>query len=94
MKLLVKLILITSRLFLASLIMAHEGHKHAEQLDQTSQGDRLVSRDLITFMRSRNVQFDAKRVKPSTQLYGFFDGVDVTKYCVPKLLEIAMIYLS
>ena len=36
MKLLVKLILITSSLFLASLIMAHEGHKHAEQLDQTS----------------------------------------------------------
>tara|TARA_B100000287_G_scaffold400384_1_gene419553 strand:- start:3815 stop:11296 length:7482 start_codon:yes stop_codon:yes gene_type:complete len=62
-----------------------------EQLDQTSQGDRLVSRDLITFMRSRNVQFVAKRVKPNTQLYGFFDGVDVTKYCVPKLLEIAMV---
>ena len=36
MKLLVKLILITSSLFLASLIMAHEGHKHAEQLDQAS----------------------------------------------------------
>ena len=50
-----------------------------EQFDQTSQGDRLVSRDLIGFMRSRNVQFVAKRVKPSTRLYAFFDGRDVTQ---------------
>jgi hypothetical protein len=61
-----------------------------EQFDRTSQGDRLVSRDLIGFMRSRNVEFVAKRVKPSTQLYAFFDGRDVTQYCVPKLLEISM----
>jgi len=61
-----------------------------EQFDQTSQGDRIVSRDLIGFMRSRNVQFVAKRVKPNTRLYAFFDGRDVTQYCVPKLLEISM----
>jgi hypothetical protein len=42
-------------------------------------------------MRSRNIQFTNKNVKPLTQLYAFFDGVDVTKYCVPKLLEINMI---
>ena len=29
-------------------------------------------------------------MKPSTRAYGFFDGVDVTAYCVPKLLEINM----
>ena len=29
-------------------------------------------------------------MKPLTQLYGFFDGENVTKYCVPKLLEISM----
>ena len=62
-----------------------------EQFDNTSVGDRVVSRNLISFMRSRNVQFAAKKVKPSTQLYAFFDGVNVTKYCVPKLLEINMI---
>jgi hypothetical protein len=62
-----------------------------EQFDQTSQGDRTISRDLISFMRSRNIQFTNKNVKPLTQLYAFFDGVDVTKYCVPKLLEINMI---
>ena len=36
MKLLMKLILITSSLFLASLIMAHAGHEHPKQLDQAS----------------------------------------------------------
>lgn len=62
-----------------------------EQFDSTSAGDRVVSRNLISFMRSRNVQFVAKKVKPSTQMYAFFDGVDVTNYCVPKLLEISML---
>ena len=41
-------------------------------------------------MRSRNIEFVAKKVKPLTRLYAFFDGVDVSRYCVPKLLEIAM----
>ena len=61
-----------------------------EQFDQTSVGDRVVSRNVISFMRSRNIQFISKKVKPLTQMYAFFDGVDVTKYCVPKLLEINM----
>ena len=42
-------------------------------------------------MRSRNIQFVSKKLKPLTQIYAFFDGVDVTRYCVPKLLEISMI---
>jgi hypothetical protein len=63
----------------------------SEQFDQTSVGDRVVNRDLVAFMRSRNLEFTLKQVKPLTQLYAFFDGVDVTKYCVPKLLEINMI---
>ena len=62
-----------------------------EVLDKTSVGDKVVSRNLITNMRSRNIQFVSKKVKPLTQLYAFFDGKDVTKYCVPKLLQIRMI---
>jgi len=57
----------------------------------TSRGDRVVSRDVIAFMRSRNVQFVGRRVKPSTRQYAFLDGVNVTNYCVPKLVEIAMV---
>jgi hypothetical protein len=62
-----------------------------EVFDTTSVGDRTISRNIIAFMRSRNVQFISKKVKPLTQLYAFFDGKDVTRYCVPKLLEINMI---
>ena len=61
-----------------------------EQFDRESVGDRVVSRDLIPFMRSRNVEFVSKKVKPLTRLYAFFDSVDISKYCVPKLLEISM----
>ena len=39
-----------------------------ESFDRTSVGDRVISRDLIPFMRSRNIEFVAKRVKPLTQL--------------------------
>ena len=63
----------------------------AEQFDKQSIGDKVVSRNLVQYLRSRNIQFVAKNVKPLTQVYAFFDGVDVTKYCVPKLLEINMI---
>ena len=62
-----------------------------EQFEQNSLGDRVVSRDLIAYMRSRNLQFTLKQIKPLTRLYAFFGGVDVTKYCVPKLLEIEMV---
>ena len=55
-----------------------------------SQGDRTISRDLIPFMRSRDVEFISKQNKPNTRLYAFFDGQEVTSYCTPKLLEITM----
>ncbi len=61
-----------------------------ESFERTSVGDRVVSRDLVPFMRSRNIEFIAKRLKPLTKLYAFFDGQDVTKYCVPKILQISM----
>ena len=61
-----------------------------EQFDRESVGDRTVSRDLIPFMRSRNVEFVSKRMKPLTRMHAFFDGEQVDKFCVPKLLEISM----
>jgi hypothetical protein len=61
-----------------------------EQIDTESLGDRVVSRNIITFQRSRNIEFNASRLKPNTQVFAFFDDVDVNAYCVPKLLEISM----
>ena len=62
-----------------------------EQIDTSSLGDRIVSREVIHFMRSRNIQFTAKSMKPFTQVYGFFDNVDVNRFCFPKLVEVAMV---
>ena len=61
-----------------------------EQFDQTSLGDRTISTEVVPTIRSRNVAFDGRGFKPQSRVYAFFDGVNVTKYCIPKLLEITM----
>ena len=58
-----------------------------EQWDNTSVGDRVVSKDLITSMRSRNITIDGKRFKPKTRVYAFFDGVDVTSLLLQNFLK-------
>jgi len=62
-----------------------------EQFDNESLGDRVISRDLISFARSRNIEFNIRSLKPNTQVYGFFDGVAISDFCIPKLIEINMV---
>ena len=62
-----------------------------ERFDTTSLGDRVVSRSIITLMRSRNIEVVARRLKPTTRLYAFFDNVDVTNFIIPKLIEVSMV---
>ena len=45
----------------------------------------------IVFVRSRNISFDVKGLKPSTRFYPTFAGVDISKFIIPKLLEIQMV---
>jgi hypothetical protein len=61
-----------------------------DSFETVSYGDRVISTELTPFMRSRNIEFTAKRLKPSTRLYAFFDGLRVSEYVIPKLLEITM----
>ena len=42
-------------------------------------GEKLVSRDIVPFMRRRNIEIITNRMKPKTQFYVYFDDVDVTK---------------
>ncbi len=44
-------------------------------------GDKVVSVAYIPYVRSRDVEFRATGMMPSTKLYPFFDGVDVSGYC-------------
>ena len=61
-----------------------------ESIDTSSLGSRVVKRDIINFMRSREIMFTGTDFKPYNRVYGFFDGVDVNKFLVPKLIEIKM----
>ena len=45
----------------------------------------------IKYLRSRNISFDTSRLKSITRFYPFFQGIDISKYIIPKLLEITMI---
>ena len=56
-----------------------------------SLGNRIVRREIIANMRTRNIEFTAKRMKPYTRVYSFWDEVDVTRFCVNKLIEIQMV---
>ena len=63
-----------------------------ERIDTESLGNRVVKREIINFMRSRNIDVNATGFKPFTRLYSFFDDVDVNNYVTPKLIEIEMLH--
>ena len=60
------------------------------KVNEQSLGDRTLSRDIIPFMRKRNIQITTHRMKPRTRFYVYFDNVDVTSFTTPKLLEVNM----
>ena len=61
-----------------------------ETFSTVNEGPKVINTQIASNMRSRNIKFDARTLKPSTSLYAFFDGQDVAKYIIPKLLEISM----
>jgi len=53
-------------------------------------GDQVLSSKILPYMRSRNIEFTCKKLRPLTRIYSFFGGVDVNRFVVPKLIEITM----
>ncbi|MGA1046376.1 MAG: DUF4815 domain-containing protein [Minisyncoccia bacterium] len=47
--------------------------------------------ETVQYLRSRNIEFDARGLRPVTRFYSFFEGIDIKNYIIPKLLEIQMI---
>lgn len=66
-------------------------YKVGERFNETNIGPRVVSTDVIHTMRSRNIEFISRRLKPNTRIYPFFDNVNMSQYVMPKLIEISMI---
>lgn len=58
------------------------------RFEQRSLGSRVISKQNIPWIRSRNVSFKAERLKPSAQFYAFFDNVAVSQYVTPKIIEL------
>ena len=46
-----------------------------------SDGTRVVEVNFVPFIRSRKIFFKAQLMKPSTKVYAYFDGVNVTDFC-------------
>jgi hypothetical protein len=51
---------------------------------QRTDGTRVVEVNFVPFIRSRKIYFKAQLLKPSTKVYAFFDGVNVTNYCAEE----------
>ena len=55
-----------------------------ENIEEESQGTRVISRALIPFVRPRAVSFIGQGFLPNTRLYVFFDETDVNAYVTPS----------
>ena len=53
-------------------------------------GEKVTSIEVLFNCRSRNIEVVGTRLKPNTKYYVFMENVDVTNFCVPKLLPITM----
>lgn len=61
-----------------------------EGVERTVISDKVVSSELIPYMRSRDVLFRGEGFKPKSRLYAFFDGISVDAHIAPaKRIEIA-----
>ncbi len=61
-----------------------------ETFSTKNEGPKVINTLLSSYLRSRNIEFDGRNLKPATSIYAFLDGQDVSKYIIPKLLEISM----
>ena len=62
-----------------------------ETFSTINDGPKVINTALTPYMRSRNIDFSCKGLKPTTSVFGFFDGENVNKFIVPKLIEISMV---
>lgn len=58
-----------------------------DKVDSRVLDDRVVETRVVPFIRSRSVLFTAFGLRPKTQLYAFFDGVNVDQY-ITKALKV------
>ena len=55
-----------------------------EQIDEESQGTRVIARALIPWVRPRTITFTGSGFFPNTKVYVYFDGTAVNQYVTPE----------
>ena len=60
------------------------------EYETVSLGKKVIGTEILYNCRSRNIEVTSSRLKPNTKFYVFMDNVDITSYCVPKLLQVSM----
>ena len=50
-----------------------------------SMGTRVIDTRAADHIRSNEIKFEGKCFLPNSKLYAFFDGVDVSQYCIPDV---------
>jgi len=53
------------------------------QTVRQSLGNRVISVAFVPFIRSRTITFSAYGMRPNTQVYPFFDNIDISLYVTP-----------
>mgnify|MGYP007000299828 len=48
-----------------------------ETFSTINEGPKVINTEIASYMRSRNIKFDAKTLRPATKMYAFFDSQDV-----------------
>ena len=59
--------------------------------EQFSLGERVIDINVLYNVRSRNIEVIATRLKPNTRYFVFMENVNLTGFCIPKLLPITMV---
>ena len=59
--------------------------------EQFSLGERVIDINVLYNVRSRNIEVVGRKLKPNTRYFVFMENVNLTGFCVPKLLPITMV---
>ena len=73
--------------------MSKEGiqYKLTSKVTNEVIGEKVVSSDVVPYMRKRQIEFTATGLKPRTRYWPYFDGVKYNAYCQTKLIRIKML---
>ena len=58
-----------------------------ENIEEESQGKRVIARALIPFVRPRTLTVTGECFRPGIRLYAFFDGRDMSNFITPSTTE-------